>query len=223
MWEGGCSTGRTDDVIATISSFKNFLIENCSFKQDFLHDIRSLQVNEEGTPDSTPLTLRQLHHIREYNKRDIIDEYIFELFFQLGIDKKDLSICVPQNADYETHFFRYKNKAIRYNERISQILAVIKNATLYDLTTKMQNIDYHYFEQVTIHLIKNIPGMWEKERPLRYSDILKSHKIYMLKCPNPNCEELSENFQQNWVLLKAEPDTEYRLVCSRCKGKPYEC
>jgi site-specific recombinase XerD len=218
MWENHYSSGRTDDVIATISSFRNFLVNNCSFPQDFLSDILNLQVNEKSVPDSAPLTLSQLYHIREYNIRNITDKYIFEIYFQLGIDKKDLAICVPKNVDYEKRCFYVKDKMIRYNEKISQLISQVE---VNELEVKMQNIDYHYFKKVTAHL-RNTARVWEKERALNYSDILESHKIFMIKCPNPSCEELLENVQQNWVLVKTEFDTEYRLVCCRCKGKPYE-
>lgn len=220
MWQNGYKSGRTDGVIAAISSFKNFLIKNCSFPQDFLSDILSLQVNEESVSDSAPFNLSQLHHIREYNNHSITDEYIFEVYFQLGIDKQDLAICVPQNADRQKRCFCLNDKAIRYNEKISQLIDKIEY--LNELEMKIQNIDHHYFEKVTTHLTEKVAGVWKKERALRYSDILRSHEIYMIKCPNPSCRELSENIKQNWVLVKTEIDTEYRLVCFRCKGQPYE-
>ena len=128
-------------------------------------------------------------------------------------------ICVPQNADHKKHCFCLNDKTIRYNEKINQLLDKVENVD--ELEMKMQNIDYHYFKKVTTYL-KSIAGVWKKERSLNYSDILKSHEIYMIKCPNQNCGELSENFQKNWVLVKTEFDTEYRLVCSQCKGEPYE-
>ena len=221
MWERNYSPGRTDGVIAAISSFKNFLITNYSFPQDFLFDILSLQVNEKSVSDSSALNLSQLHYIRKYNSLDITDEYIFEIYFQLGIDKKYLSICIPQNAVIENRCFRYKDKTITYNERICQLLDRINNVN--DLKMKMKNVDYHYFKKVTDYLIEQAPGVWRKDRALCYSDVLKSHQRYIIRCPNPNCEELSENIQQNWVLVKTEFDAEYRLDCCWCKGRPYEC
>jgi len=220
MWQNGYKSGRTDVVVAIISSFKNFLIRNCSFPSDFLSDILSLQVNEDSASDSIPFSLLQLHYIREYNGHNISDEYIFEIYFQLGVDKKDLSVCVPQNADRQQRCFRLKDKIIRYNEMINQLIDKITD--LDELEMKIQNVDYHYFEKVTSHLVKNFDRVWKKERTMRYSDILRSHEVYMIRCPNPSCQELSENIKQNWVLVKTEIDSDYRLVCSQCKGNPYE-
>jgi hypothetical protein len=219
MWDNGYSSNRTDDVVATISSFKNFLIKNSSFPSDFLDDILSLQVKENSISDSEPLSLFQLHHIREYNNSNIIDEFIFEIYFQLGIDKQDLAICTPQNADNEKRCFRFKGKEIRYNQKIEQLISRIQSVDRLEM--KIKNIDYRYLKNVTTHL-KSIAGAWQKERALNYSDILKSHQVYMVKCPNVKCGELSENIQQNWVLVKQDFDTEYRLFCSQCKGTPYE-
>ncbi|MCZ7547664.1 MAG: hypothetical protein M5U11_00710 [Anaerolineales bacterium] len=219
MWDNNYSSKRTDGVVATISSFKNFLIKNSSFPPNFLDKVLSLQVNESSVSDSEPLSLFQLHNIREYNNGSIVDEFIFEMYFQLGIDKQDLAICIPQNADNEKRCFRFKGKEIRYNQKIEKLISKIQSVD--GLATKIKSIDYRYLKNVTTHL-KSIDGAWQKERALNYSDILKSHQVYMIKCPNVNCGELSENIQQNWVLVKQDFDTEYRLFCSQCKGTPYE-
>jgi hypothetical protein len=218
MWDNNYSAKRTDGVVAAISSFKNFLIKNYSFPQDFLSNVLTLQVNESSVPDSDPLTPLQLHYVREYNERNIVDEFIFEIYFQLGVDKKDLEICVPQNVDREKRCFHSEGKEIKYNEKINQLMRKVEDVD--GLETQVKSIDYRYLKKATTHLKE--AGVWKKERALNYSDILKSHEVYMLKCPNLSCGELTENLQQNWVLVKEEFDTEYRLVCSQCKGKPYE-
>ena len=57
----------------------------------------SKNVRKRISPDDVQaLSLVQLAYVRKYNRRSVKavkDEYIFELFFQLGIDKNDLIAC----------------------------------------------------------------------------------------------------------------------------------
>jgi len=216
LWENDYSTARSNGVIGAISGFRNFLIENCSFPKDFLDNLSTLRVNAKTSSDSTPLTLNQLKHIREYNKINITDEYIFEVYFQLGIDKQDLSICVPKNKNIAERCFVHNTKKISYNAKVAELFDKIKNEK--ELKLKISNVDYHYFKKVTDHL-RSVEGLYNKVRQLNYSDILKSHDLYIFKCPN--CGEFSENISKNWVLARMESDQDYRLDCFQCKGVPH--
>ena len=221
MWDCGVNSVRTDLIIEVISTFKNYLIKNHSFPSDFLSDIKILKVNEKSSPDNIALTLVQLAYIRDFNQTNQIFEYLFELLFQLGIDKKDLLNCLPNYADKNLRKFVNGKKQIGHNEKINLLLA--KQYDTREMKRVIKDIDALYFKKITYYLREEKKAYTRPEpRQINYSDILKTHEIYILKCPNHDCNELVENTSHNWVLVQTDFEKEYRLFCNVCKGKSHE-
>lgn len=207
----------TADSINTLngalSGFKAFLIKQhpTIFAKDFLFDLHTLRFDDDNPSDAFALNLDQINHIREYNKGDIWDEYIFEIYFQLCIRKKEIVICHPNNNDAKSSCFKANGKEIKYNTKIAELLGRLPSTAEKRFTPEIAN---SYFLKVTKYL--RIKSVYDKERLLNYSDLTQSHTKYIFKCPN--CGELTENTAKSWVLVKRELDADYRLVCSKCKG-----
>jgi hypothetical protein len=217
LWDHEIGSARTDLIIEAICTFKNYLIERNSFPSDFLKDIRKFKVNEKSSPDTLSLTFEQLKRVRNFNKQCKSFEYLFEILFQLGIDKKDLVNCLPEYANLGTGEFIHGKKVIKFNQKIKYLLNNKFDSK--DIKRIIRNIDYLYFGKVTKDLRDNNLYQRPEPRQINYSDILDTHKKYILKCPNPECNEFTENISSNWVLVKTNFEDEYRLFCSSCKGK----
>lgn len=183
------------------------------FRKDFLIDMNNIPLGGGDPSDAKSLNLLQLSYIREYNKHNVYDEYIFEILFQLGIDKQDLNICLQKNKDVVNHCFPRKNKEpILYNAKIAELLEKVQNDEL--IMKRIRGIDQRYLKNATEFLRRK--GVYNKDRQLNYSDIHKSYEAYIINCPN--CGTPFENLSKYWVLAKAVIDEEYQLVCSLCKG-----
>ena len=76
-----------------MSGFGKFLHSKYpdTFDDKFLSDTSHERTDKNPT-DIKALSLEQLSYVRKYNRHILKDKYIFELFFQLGIDKNDLLI-----------------------------------------------------------------------------------------------------------------------------------
>ena len=213
MIDNGYTADTINSLIGALSGFKNFLIKNHpnEFPENFLFDINSLRIDDDNPSDAFELNIEQINHIREYNHQKFVYEYIFELYFQLGIRKKDISICHPSNICDELSVFKLADNEIRYNAKIAELLKVYPKDQELKLTPEVANL---YFLKVTHYLRQQ--SVYTKERLLNYSDLIKSHQKYIFTCPS--CGEDTENIARNWVLVKRKSDTNYRLVCARCKG-----
>lgn len=217
MIENNFGTNRIDTVISTISSFKKFLTEKHPdvFSENLLKDLLDLKMGtlEKKYNDTQPLNLIQLNYAKEYIKFNIRTEYIFEIFYQLNIKKQDFEICSPKYADKENMLFKKKDKIIKYNHKIQELLDKIATEKKFKVTFAM--IPYH-LDKIERYL--RINGVYEENRKLTYLDIAKTHESYFIKCPN--CGKESENLSVNWTLAKIGLSDDYYLVCSMCKGEP---
>jgi site-specific recombinase XerD len=184
--------------LSALSGFRTFLHSN---GKKFLPDLPSREDTDkdENPTDIKALSLIQLNYARKYNCRYVKDEYIFELFFQLGIGKNDLIACkFPEN-------------------RNAQVDEIIKKVPKGDVA--LGTID-SYFTRVTKELQDK--GVYDKSRrKVNSYDLIESHKAYFLKCPN--CGKSFENTAKYWVLARVNIDEadcqdEYCIVCTVCKG-----
>lgn len=213
----------TEDTInslpGALSGFKNFLIVKhpTIFSKDFLSDLPTRYFDDSDPSDAFALSVTQINLIREFNKQNWGNEYIFEIYFQLGIKKKEISICHPSNSDKKHSCFKSPNeKEIKYNAKIAQLLESAPQNQVLKLNEVSVN---YYLLRVADHLKQQMPPAYLKERPLNYLDIKKSHQKYVFACPS--CGQLTENNARSWVLAKTGQEPDFRLACSECKGVFY--
>jgi hypothetical protein len=154
-----------------------------------LDGITNYYVKDETPSSSVVFSLFQLKSIRVFNLSKPEFEYIFEIFFQLGIDKKDINLCLPEYSNKVEKCFEKGKKRIFYNSKISQILE--GDLVFSEIEKISRHVDYFYFRHLTEYVIKE--GIFPEGSTITYSDIKKSHDIYILRCPNPQCGELTEN------------------------------
>jgi hypothetical protein len=188
--------------ISALSKLRNFLHTKYpdTFDEYFLSNLpRHKRKDEENPTDIRALSLEQLSYARQYNRRSIIDEYIFELFFQLRIDKNDLiarKFPKPRSASLDE---------------------IINKVSKDDVTESYIN---SYFSRVTIYLQKQ--DVYDKgRRKINSYDLSASHDAYIFRCPN--CGRPFENIAKYWVLARVRLDDaayqdEYRIVCDQCRG-----
>ena len=187
--------------LSALAGFRNFLRSQYpqEFGEEFLSDLPPHERTDENPKDIRALSLEQVSYIRKYNRRYLKDEYIFELFFQLGIDNNDLIAC---------KFPRI---------RTAQVDEIIKKVPKGEVVEGTIN---SYFTKITKHLKKQ--GKYdENRRSINSYDLAESHQAYFLKCPN--CRRTFENIAENWVLARVKFDEagyqdKYRIVCAQCKG-----
>lgn len=219
MVDSDYSEDTINALPGALSGFKSFLIGKYPniFNNDFLLDLPSRYFDGDNPSDAFVLSLNQINSIREFNRLDIINEYIFEVFFQLGIKKKEISICHPNNRHKEVSCFKsIDGKEIKYNAKISQLLDKLPES----IEIKLSDVKVNYYlSKVTEYLKLKTPPIYLKERKLNYSDLIKSHHRYIITCPC--CEQLTENIAPSWVLAKTEFESDFRLACAECKGKYY--
>jgi len=219
MVDSDYAANTINTIPRALSGFKKFLISKHSslFSKDFLADLPSSYFDKSNGSDFFALSLTQINLIREYNKRNILDEYVFEIYFQLGIDKQDITICHPDNTNEKrSHFIVPNGKDIRYNAKIAGLLEKLPKNNDIRLSAVIAD---SYLPKVTDYLRQQEPPAYNRERNLNYSDLEKSHKKYIIKCPS--CGQLTENISQNWILAKLESDPDLRLACFECRGKFY--
>lgn len=216
----GHKPNSKNNYVNAANSFRGFLIEKYPgmFGSNFLGELISLIEKNESTPERIALNPDQLYWIRKYAdvKSKPLTIYIFELYFQLGIPKKDIQFCTVENADLEKMHFKTDKEPISYNNVIQNLLLKYRNElananlSVYSASDK--------FETLTSWLIKNNVAGHYADSPLCYEDIRLSHSLYVLTCPV--CQRKHENLASNWVLAKTKIETEYRLACIQCKGVP---
>jgi DNA-binding ferritin-like protein (Dps family) len=217
MLLGGHQEQSINTLVGAINGFKNYLISNypTEFGRDFLHDLPH-SIFQPPSSDAFALNLTQINLIREHNKQNMLAEYIFEIFFQLGIKKKELILCQPNNLDKDNSCFKNrKGKVIRCNLKI---LELIEKLSITDLRLSEGAANYH-FGRITDELRNRVPPAWDKDRSLNYLDIIKSHERYIVKCPS--CGGMTENIAKYWILAKLPNSADYRITCSTCKGDNY--
>lgn len=216
----GHKPNSKNNYVNAANSFRGFLIEKHPdlFDLAFLNDLISLIEKTESTPERIALNPDQLYWIRKYAdvKSKPLTIYIFELYFQLGIPKKDIQHCTVENADLEKMHFKTDKEPIPYNNVIQNLLLKYRN----ELTNANLSVNSasDKFETLTSWLMKNNVAAQYADSPLCYEDIRLSHLLYILTCPV--CKRKHENLASNWVLTKTEVESEYRLACIQCKGVP---
>ncbi|WP_068777892.1 hypothetical protein [Paenibacillus sp. GM2] len=205
-----------DSVISNLSSFKNFLIVQYpdNFSQSFLSNILSLKIGtkEKKYAESRPLTYKQLAHIKQYIKSNIRTEYIFNVFYQLGIDKKNFHVCSPDNAVRKKNSFVKENIEIEFNFVIAELLTRVMLEPNFKATPNM--ISAH-FKKIQMYLSDN--NLLEEDQTITYNDIIKTHERFFFICPH--CDRKKENISSNWILVKTSINNELQLICSECKGQ----
>jgi site-specific recombinase XerD len=187
--------------LSALSGFRNFLLSDYPdiFGEKFLSDLPGHGHPEKNPTDIKALSLEQLSFARKYNRRSVKYEYIFESFFQLGIDKNDL---IARNFQ-ET--------------KSTQVDEIIKRGPKGKVTESIIN---SYFISVTKYLQSQ--GVYDKSRRnINSYDLAESNKVYFIQCPN--CGKSFENLAKYWVLAKVKFDgvdyqDEYHIVCAQCKG-----
>jgi len=187
---------------SALSDFRNFLhaLDSYTFDEKYLSAILDYEQIEIKKPTiKKALSLTQVKYVREYNHlsaKSVKDEYIFELFFQLGIREIDLVACKFP-----------KNKSAVVEEFIKKVpKGSIKVGTINS-----------YLQRITNHL-KKIGLYDENGRLISSGDLTENHEAYCLQCPN--CKISFENIPENWVLTRTESDQDFRLYCSHCKWVP---
>lgn len=217
MIENDYGVRRINGVLSFLASLKDFLIEKYpqTFSPHFLADISKIKIENPDKKyfDYKPLNLIQLSYAREFMQQDLRIEYIFEIFYQLGIQKKQFNICSLKYADQETMVFRHKDTIIHYNEKIQELLSKI--GALNEFKVDYTMISF-YLNRLEEYLKSK--GVYDQNKTLTYSDIQKTHERFFVSCPN--CGRKNEMISKNWVLTKTNLDNEYFLVCSTCKGEP---
>ena len=215
-------TSQKNNYISAANAFRVFLLEQHPdlFDPSFLDGLISLKKQSDSSPERIALNPDQLFLIRKYAdvKPKPLTIYIFELYFQLGIQKKDIQYCTVQNADLEKMEFRKDKNVIKYNNVIQNLLLKYRNE-LKDANLSASSAS-DKFETLTSWLIKNNAAGQYFDSPLCWEDVNFSHSLYILTCPV--CQRKHENIASNWVLVKTEIENEYRLACVQCKGVPNE-
>ncbi len=216
LFDNDYAPNLIDSVISNLSSFKNFLIVQYpdNFSQSFLSNILSLKIGtkEKKYAESRPLTYKQLTHIKQYIKSNIRTEYIFNVFYQLGIDKKNFHVCSPNNAVREKNSFVKENIEIEFNFVIAELLTRVMLEPNFKATPNM--ISAH-LKKIQMYLSDN--NLLEEDQTITYNDIIKTHERFFFICPN--CDRKKENISSNWILVKTSINNELQLICSECKGQ----
>ena len=223
--------GRGNLINAALGNFKYFLITEKGAGDNFLMGLskprKAIPPKKLDKKDSEAiaLNLAQIGYIRKYNKDqgDINDQYIFEIFFQLGIEKNELKFCYPSKRDKngKKRFVVDGNKSvyIPYNEKIAELIEKVQDNEA--LRLKFHDVD-KYLKKVTDYLRHPEPTdpilcLYSRKRQIRKNDLKASHDAHFIKCPN--CKRSFENAKKNWILAKVEGDEEFYIVCSQCKGE----
>src|SRR5690606_38311017 len=109
MIDNDFSMNRINMLVSNLASFRLFLIERHSnfFSQYFLNNINELKLGrpEKKYSESQSLNYQQLELVKKFILNNERTEYIFQILYQLGIDKKDFEVCTPENAIPEKQIF----------------------------------------------------------------------------------------------------------------------
>jgi hypothetical protein len=82
------------------------------------------------------------------------------------------------------------------------------------------SVDYiykanQYFRKLTQYLREK--GEYANTKNINSEHFKQSHQAYFFTCPI--CQEKFENLEENWVLVRTEFDSQYRLVHAACKDR----
>lgn len=214
-----CSPASALNVIAQVKKLYEYLAKKypTEFDSQFPIDINSLRSLYKAPKDKgRGLNLVQLSCIRDFIADKPKIRYVFELFFQLGIDKKDLVYCTPKylhKNKEQWSFITPEYKKIELNDYMKNLLAEYEGTDFMENNKAMVN---DYLSQITNHLRKS--NVFYYNNDLNIYDIEKTRVGFFFTCPN--CHKSFETFANNWVLAKTETDIEYHFVCKACKGDP---
>jgi len=197
----GAKTPTINSHKSALSGLRKFLHSNYpdTFDERFLSELPGHERTDENPTEIKALSLVQLSYVRAYNRSHLKDNYIFELFFQLGIDKNDL---VARNFP---------------ESRNAEVDEIIKKASKSDIELGTIN---SYFKRVTKYL-RDHDAYDKSRRNINSYDLAEGRNAYFLRCPN--CGKSFENVAKYWVLARVNIEEvdyqgEYSIVCAECKG-----
>lgn len=220
------SASEVHNLISYLNSFKDYLIMAYpnEFGIQYLSTLNELRDRYQKPPKKErALNLAQLGCIRKIlkdNPKFRKHRYVFEVYFQLGILKNELQYCTPQNLDKseETWFFKKPDgDKIKLNDFMKQLVTEYQNNQETEYMENNTTVTL-YLKQISEEL--RAQGYFPFDSNLVLDDIKKTRKHFFMTCPN--CGEPFESFADNWVLAKAETDSDYHLVCKVCKGEPQD-
>ena len=218
------SASEVKNLISLLNSFKDYL--KTAYPDEFgihyLDDLNELRDRYQGpTKEEHALNLSQLGCIRKFlkdNPKFRKHRYVFEVYFQLGILKNDLQYCTLKYLDKsgEKWFFKKPDgDKILLNDFMKQLIKEYQDNQETAYMENNRTVNY-YLRQISEELRDQ--GYFPYDNNLVLDDIKKTRKHFFMTCPN--CGETFESFADNWVLAKAETDSNYHLVCKVCKGEP---
>ncbi|MCD4752382.1 MAG: hypothetical protein K8R40_04865 [Anaerolineaceae bacterium] len=210
--------------ISAIKAFRKYLVEDPKypkFNASFLPNLNNLRREEDKSKKDkdAALTLKQIVYLRKFfaqsPRKYKCQEYMFEVYYQLGIQEKEIEVCIPANANFDKGcFITTGNEPIEYNEKIKSLFGQLSDR---DITQLKPNSSKRKFETIDDKLKDKYSNDFRENFELGYESIKNSRKKYFMECPE--CGRHVENIAENWVLLELDKDQELRLVCNMCKGK----
>jgi hypothetical protein len=206
------------NFLAHMRSFAAFLKENFpdDFPSEYLDGLNDIPAditinNPKSKFIAFELNIHQLDAIREYISDKRKTQFIFELYFQLGIDKQDVPRYCKNNYNSKEKAFYEDGELLK--ECTPLLAEIISSMSDKDWFGHIGNTHYH-LKKITDYLITK--GLFADSENLTYSDIVKTRDRFFLQCPY--CHRDVENIQENWVLVKAGENGSTRLCCVLCKG-----
>lgn len=220
-----------NNFIFGVSELAKFLRDEIGepFPEEFLTNITAKEMGiikeNEGTDSyGKALTQNQLWGIRKYNQiqETRVEEYFFEILFQLGVTIEDLDSCKPKYQNSSEKWFGFNKdpkKNLTYNKKIETVIERLSAEDKKEINNAVvdNNEITKYLKRVTTFLKKEINYTGKN---INKDHIKKSHEVYILPCFN--CGGKLENLADNWLLVHTESDENFRLVCVECKGEDDE-
>jgi len=183
-------------ILSNLSALITFINKEGPFiNLQFQTEINNLKkiYESKSTKKGVVFNKRQLSKIREYNKDDPKLNYYFELVFQLGLKKKDIQFCKPENLNRNKNaFIKPDGEEIKLNSKIMDLIN-----TEYPIS---MDISYYMFSKCMERITKGLKkeNNFYKKTNLNYYDIKDSSENFFMVCPN--CKNRLENDMKNWVL-----------------------
>ncbi len=203
-----------NNYLNAVISLRDYMKNNYKelFGPEFLYQMENMRFERDikRIPHFDLFTLGQ---IRKYVlQKDIAWKYVFEIAIQLGINRNEVDICLPEYANHEMHaFISDKGKKSYEGTSLQEIIdeyQSTKNPKQVSLNNCNDRIN-----EISDEL--NRQGIYGGR--INYPMLKSTHNAYQFKCPN--CGQSMECIDDNWVLAKTENDTHFRLVCAKCKGQ----
>jgi hypothetical protein len=212
LMEHDASEDRIDFISVAIKKMRDYFAEIYpdEFDKEFLKHIVKLNSEDTKNLPARSLTPIEISIVKQFIREEEQEkmEYMFNIFYYLGIRKNEFGIYNPLNANYKEKCFKKGDKKVRFNEDIEKFISKVKGKKI---TTYM--ISYH-FSRITEKLIEL--GYYEDDKAFTYDDIIKTRDKFFFTCPC--CGRKLENISSNWVLAQYEVSNEKLLVCVYCKG-----